>query len=380
MYISIYLNIMNYAKLTHLSEDHELMKFTLSNINVSLANAIRRTILNDIPTVVLGTEIYQDKKCVIEINTGRLHNELVKQRLSCIPVHITSEKEIESFPEKYILVVDVKNDTDVIKIVTTEDFRIKLKDGDKFLSVDEVRSIFPPDIKTRDYIDFVRLRPRIGDSIPGEHIKLTCEFSIATANENGSYNVVSKSTYGNTIDIDKGNEAWDEKQQKLAEENTSKEEMAFYKRNFYILDAQRFYVNDSFDFQIQSIGVFDNKYIIKKACYILRNYFLIMHKNLESDVIPINTSLSTMENAYDITLMDADYTVGKAIEFLLYDKYYNGQEILSFCGFKKVHPHDSDSIIRLSYKEPTEKHILKQHLRDVCAIAAEFYDNIDKMF
>ena len=157
-------------QLKQISEDHDLLQFTLSNINVSLANALRRTILNDIPTVVLGTDIYQDNKCKIQTNTGRLHNELLKQRLSCIPVHISQPKELETFPNEYILVVDVKNDTDTVKIVTTEDFKIKQKDGDKFLSTDEVRSIFPPDTLTRDFIDFVRLRPRIGDSIPFEKL------------------------------------------------------------------------------------------------------------------------------------------------------------------------------------------------------------------
>ena len=366
--------------LTHLSEDHDLMNFTLSHLNVSIANAIRRTILNDIPTVVLGTDIYQDNKCKIEINTGRLHNELVKQRLSCIPVHISNEKEMETFPQEYILVVDEKNDTDVTKIVTSEHFKIKQKDGDRFMSPDEVRSIFPPDTLTRDYIDFVRLRPHIGDSIPGEQIKLTCEFSVSTAKVNGMYNVVSKCSYANTPDMEKVDEAWETRQEKLAEENSTKDEIEFQKRNFYILDAQRYFTKDSFDFQIQTIGVFDNKTLIKHACNILRQYFLTMYRNLESEVIPIRSSLSTMENSFDITLMDADYTVGKVLEYILYDKYFEGQQILSYCGFKKVHPHDNDSVIRLAYKEETEKHILKQHLRDVCTDAAEVFDKIYKMF
>jgi DNA-directed RNA polymerase subunit L len=366
--------------LVKLAEDHDILSFTLSNINVSLANAIRRTILNDIPTVVLGTDIYQDNKCAIQINTGRLHNELVKQRLSSIPVHITSEKEMETFPQEYILSIDIKNDTDTMRIVTTEDFKIKQKDGDKFMSADEVHAIFPADTLTRDYIDFVRLRPRIGDSIPGEHLKLTCEFTVATAKINGMYNVVSKCAYGNTPDLEKADEAWAQRQQKLAEENSTKEEIEFQKRNFYLLDAQRYFTPDSFDYQIQTIGVFDNKAIVQKACRILNDYFLTTHKNLDSDIIPINLSLTTMENAYDIILMDADYTVGKVLEYILYDKFYEGQQILSFCGFKKVHPHDSDSIIRLAYKEPTEKHLVKQHLKDACASAAEIFGKIYKMF
>jgi DNA-directed RNA polymerase subunit L len=367
-------------QLKQISEDHDLLQFTLSHINVSLANAIRRTILNDIPTIVLGTDIYQDEKCKIQTNTGRLHNELVKQRLSCIPVHIHQQKEMETFPAEYILVVDEKNDTDTLKIVTTEHFKIKQKDGDKFLSTDEVRSIFPQDPLTRDYIDFVRLRPRIGDSIPGEQITLTCEFTIATAKINGMYNVVSKCTYGNTIDQEKADDAWEHTQSKLAEENATKDEIEFQKRNFYLLDAQRHFTPDSFDFQIQTIGVFENKQIIKKATQVLTDFFMTMHKNLESDVVPIRPSLSTTEHSYDITLMDADYTVGKALEYALYDKFYEGQQILSFCAFKKVHPHDTDSVIRLAYKEATEKHIVKQHLRDACIAVAEVFQAIEKMF
>lgn len=366
--------------LKNIEEDHELTKFTLANINVSLANAIRRTILNDIPTVVLGTEIYKDNSCKIEKNTGRLHNELVKQRLSCIPVHITSEAEMRTFPEQYVLFIDIINDTDTIRMITTEDFKIRQKDGDKFLSSDEVHSIFPPDPLTHEYIDLVRLRPRIGDNIPGEQLKLTCDFTISTAKVNGTYNVVSKCAYSNTIDMEGAADAWEKVQHRLVEENATKDEIEFQKRNFYLLDAQRYYIPDSFDFQIQTVGVFDNKELIKKATKILSEYFLTMHKNLESDVVPIHLSLSTMEHAYDITLMDADYTVGKVLEYILYDKYYMGEEILSYCGFKKVHPHDSDSMIRLAYKEETEKYIIKQHLRDACIIAAEVFQKVYKMF
>jgi DNA-directed RNA polymerase subunit L len=362
------------------SESQDLYEFTLAGLNVSLANAIRRTILNDIPTVVLGTEIYKDDRCRIEINTGRLHNELVKQRLSCIPVHIVDEKEMTTFPEEYVLIVDVKNDTDTMMIVTTEDFKIKQKSGDKFMSKDEVRSIFPPDPLTRDFIDFVRLRPKIGDTIQGEHIKLTCEFTISTAKTSGTYNVASKCTYGNTIDIQKADDMWSVTQQRLAEEDTPKDEIEFQKRNFYLLDAQRYFVPDSFDFQIQTVGVFDNRLLVKKACNILRAKLLDMHKGLESDIVPIKTSLTTVENSYDVVLLDEDYTLGKVIEYILYEKYYNDQSVLSYCGFKKFHPHDTESTIRIAYKEPTEKHIVKQHLRDVCIMAAEVFEKIFGMF
>ena len=41
--------------LTELNEKDDILKFTISNINVSLANAIRRIILSDIPCIVFET-------------------------------------------------------------------------------------------------------------------------------------------------------------------------------------------------------------------------------------------------------------------------------------------------------------------------------------
>ena len=41
--------------ISNISVEEELFKFTLSGLNVSLANALRRTILNDIPITVIHT-------------------------------------------------------------------------------------------------------------------------------------------------------------------------------------------------------------------------------------------------------------------------------------------------------------------------------------
>ena len=103
-----------------------IFKFTLSGVNVSLANALRRIILNDIHTVVFRTETYEDNNCTISVNTGRLHNEILKQRLSCIPIHSTKPDEL---PGKYILEIDETNNTDYIMFVTTEHFKIRNKES-----------------------------------------------------------------------------------------------------------------------------------------------------------------------------------------------------------------------------------------------------------
>lgn len=363
--------------LSNLSNDGDVFKFTLSQLNVSIANALRRTILSDIPTNVIETETYDDNKCTILVNTGRLHNEIIKHRLSCIPIHM---KELDLLPDKYILEVDVKNETNDMMFVTTEDFRIRNKLNDNYLTKEETKKIFPPDRKTNSYIDFARLRPKIGDTIPGEHLKLTAEFSVSTAHKNNMFNVVSKCAYGNTIDAIKVNEYWEQYQQKLESENMTKSEIEVYHKNYNLLDAQRQFVPDSFDFVIQTLGVYENREILKKACQVLHTKFIEMINSIDADLVPINISETTMDNCYDIVLENEDYTMGKVLEYLLYSKYYEGDKIFSFCGFKKFHPHNSDSIIRIAYKDVSNKNLVRQNLRSACIESSEVFQKIYKMF
>jgi len=360
-----------------ISDEGDSITFTLAGINVSLANAIRRTILSDIDTVVFYTETYDDNKCTIIENTGRLHNEIVKHRLSCIPIHSTN---LETLPDKYIMELDVNNDSETMRIVTSADFRIKNKESGNYLTEAETRKIFPPHPITHSFIDFIRLRPKIGDSIPGEKIRLTCEFSISSAKQNSMFNVVSKCGYGNTPDKVKIEEAWVELEQRLASEGMTKEEIDFQKRNYYLLDAQRQFVPDSFDFVVQTVGVFETRDIVKKACIVLQNKFVDLIQKIDSDMVSIVMSETTVENSYDIILENEDYTMGKVLEYILYEKYYLGEKTASFCGFKKMHPHDTKSIIRLAYQDKTDKHMCRTHLKTACAEAQEVFTKIYKMF
>ena len=158
------------------SKKGDMLSFTLSGVNVSIANAIRRTILSDIPTVVFKTSPYEECKANIITNTSRLNNEILKQRLSCIPIHIPNFEEINL--KNYLLEVNVENTTDTTMYVTTQDFKIRNLLTDSYLSEKDTRNIFPPNDYTGYFIDFVRLRPKLSDELPGEKIHLICEFSL----------------------------------------------------------------------------------------------------------------------------------------------------------------------------------------------------------
>jgi DNA-directed RNA polymerase alpha subunit len=356
----------------------ETTTFTLSGVNVSIANAVRRTLLSDIPTVVFQTTPHEANKCTIYVNTSRLNNEIVKQRLSCIPIHIPNVVDIPL--NKYLLEVNVENTTDTILFVTTEDFKIKNVETNTYLSQTDTRNIFPPNDTTGYFIDFIRLRPKLSDELVGEKIHLTCEFSTSTAKEDGMYNVVSTCSYGFTPDLVKMEQELQKKIQGWKNEGKTKEDIEFESKNWKLLDGLRIVINDSFDFIIQSVGVYTNAELLQKACEILIHRLEETENLLETDEIVIQPSQNTMENAFDIVLENEDYTLGKIIEFLLFHTFFEGTKILSFCGFKKYHPHDTESIVRLAYKEMVDTTTVKGHLKEVLVKAKEIYTKMKREF
>jgi DNA-directed RNA polymerase alpha subunit len=349
----------------HYTDSNDIYRFTLADIHVSLANALRRIILSEIETIIFYTETYQDNKCTVHKNTCRLHNEIIKQRLSCIPIW----SEDRELVDKYIMEVQVKNETDSMIHVTTEHFRIKNKETGNYLKEEAVRSIFPPNPITGDFIDFVRLRPAIGDIIEGEEIHLSCEFSVSMAKVNSMFNVVSKCTYGNTVDKDKVESTLQSLKQKWSQEAMTADEIEFQTKNFMLLDAERQFIANSYDFAVKTVGPISNEKIVKKACQILQNKFVDFSEELKSDQIQILHSETTIDHCYDVTLENEDYTVGKVLEYILYEKYFMEENLMSFCGFKKIHPHNNDSILRIAYKDNLDKAMLREHL-NVAAITA----------
>ena len=356
----------------------DILRFTLSGVNVSIANAVRRTILSDIPILVFKTTPYEENKANISVNTSRLNNEILKQRLSCIPIHF---KDIENFPIKnYQLEVNMENNTDTVLFVTTKDFLIKDITTDKYLSEAKTNEIFPPDDYTGYYIDFVRLRPKLSEQLPGEKIHLTCEFSIGTAKEDGMFNVVSACSYGFTPDLDKIDAELAKKKQFWKDEGKKQEEIEFETKNWKLLDALRITKKDSFDFVLKTIGIYSNNELLDKACAIILEKIKKLEDDIESDGIEIKSSENTLSNSFDVILENDDYTIGKSLEYMLYTKYYEGLKTISFCGYKKMHPHDSESIIRLAYFDPVDANIIKQNMKECIVELVKIYEKIQKEF
>ena len=79
----------------------------------SIINGIRRTLLSNINSVGIPDVI-------IDKNNTSIHNEFIKQRVSLIPLFLDPTE----YKNDYIFILDVSNDGESIKKITTNDFNI----------------------------------------------------------------------------------------------------------------------------------------------------------------------------------------------------------------------------------------------------------------
>lgn len=369
--------------ITEKREENNRLRFHISDINVSLVNGLRRTILADIPVFVFKTTPYEENQADILVNTTRFNNEIIKQRLSCVPIHID---DLTIPYENLEVEIHKKNDGTDIIFVTTEDFKIKDIQTEKYLEQEQVKKIFPPFItpdKTEHYIDFIRLRPKLGEAISGEEIKINAKISIGDAKEHGMYNVVSTCTYSNHFDEETANSAWEDIKREKQQENSNIDstELERLKQNWMLLEGKRYYVKDTFDFMIETVGIYKNNKLIKKACQIIKYQ---LEKIGAGENITITKSDNTMDNSHHIILKNKDYTIGKILEYGLYNKYYEdvaqGNEVISYISFFKKHPHDDDGILKVSFTEEKTTEVINGYLSEVCKDMIETFDYIDSQF
>lgn len=312
--------------------DGPLMTFRLSEVDKSLANALRRTMLGNIPILV-----FKPKDCTIEANTSRFTNEIISSRLSAIPIH---DKNITN---SYTVSLSQKNTGTHSMYVTTESFKV-MSEGKEIPS----SRIFRADPISKHYIDFIRLRENLSNG--GEEIILSAKTSIGTANECGTYNCVGTCAYSFTHDPEAAEQAF---------MGSGKN-----REDFECLESKRYTKPNSFDFILESIGIHTNREVLLFASIIIREQL----KYLETSSMVVEPSITTMENCFDVRItgsynhggmlveMNGDYTIGKLIEYQLYTKFAK----LTYVSFLKVHPHHPFGTLRLAFKDATPDKIREE--------------------
>jgi hypothetical protein len=322
------------------SNKNDVLAFTMADTDKSIVNALRRTIIGSIPAVVMRPE-----NCKISVNTTRFNNEILKQRLACIPVYIHPDKDIET----YTIHLKKSNITSTVMYVTSEDFEVRVN-GKKTEA-----ALFPPNETTKTYIDILRLRPKMELAI--ESIELTATLSVATGNQSGTFNLANCSFTCSVNEVEAENK-WSKTG------NTNKDEYMDWK----LLDAKRCVLPNSYDVKVESIAVYSNEQIVKIACLLLQKELLI-YKDLE---LNIKASESTMPHCVDIVFDNCDYTIGKLLEYNLFSSLFPKK--ITYISFIKIHPHDLSGILRIAFTEDPSQQFIHKVFVDACKECIDYYN------
>ena len=341
-------------------ENNGELFFRISNIHVSFVNALRRTLMTDIPTAVFKTFPHDENDCRIRTNTSQFNNELIKQRLSCIPIHLT---DLTLPVHNYVVKVKHKNEGPALEYVTTEHFKIWNEALEKYVPDEKTRLIFPANKKLKTYIDFLRLRPAYlntsNKTSNGEEIDLECRMSIHTAKTNAMFNVASLITYSNTLvskeEMNRNFEKYEIEAKK--NETYTDQEADTLRQDWFALNAKRHFVSNSFDFRLASLGVYQNSELIILACDIISSK---LAKMLNGDSAAPTYSLEVNDvfarNCFDLVLFNEDYTIGKILEHIIFNTFVQDDDTISYVSFIKEHPHDVNSKVRFVYKDDGMEH------------------------
>tara|TARA_B100001287_G_C22680556_1_gene530108 strand:- start:1675 stop:2961 length:1287 start_codon:yes stop_codon:yes gene_type:complete len=373
--------------------------FTLSGtetygLDKSFVNAIRRTLLTDIPSVAFRTDENKEKDITINTNTGSLHNELLLQRIGLLPLYINPD----NYTKNYLFKLSVKHDTTKpFKFVTAEDFQIypllpevlkKIRnfkeserddlekllttnvyqnyDYNKPLSDKEKEKIFRPFYfeknKSKNYCLITELKNTNTDEYV-EELDLYGIPSLSTAEENSRHQAVSCATYSYVKDDKLISKLWSDMVKK--NDYTKEEEEKEYKK-FILENSERYYHRDfnnepyKYNFHIKSchykteIELFINaiNIIIEKLDNLKENFISLL-KDKDSNIRVEKKN----EILYHLYINNEGHTIGNLLQSHIVRRSIDKDSILSFCGYKKIHP--LENIIKLIVSINPEHKIMK---------------------
>lgn len=401
-----------YPYSTKWDKRNDVVTFDLDDSNYTLMNTIRRTIISGVRTVGFRSEPYE--KCDIKIfqNDTPLHNQIMTHRIAMIPINIPNFNKINI--DDFEFIIDVDNNTNFTKDITSKDFKVRIISDDKFLSEQETNKIFPPDPISGDYVLITRLKPKyyafsnvkdthLSSSLRNEltnnnsenmRFYMKAKASISSGFENGHYNPTTCAAYQNRVDpdrVEKEKADFIESQKEFhIANNLTVPSIDSLERKFMTSQYKRcFYTNEEgepyrFTWKIESIGVIPPLITFHRSLDILKDKLDIFRTNMiQGNTNEINISPSSeLENAFDVLILNENETLGNLLQTYitkLYGDYSDVNRKVNYIGCNRPHPSEESILIVI---QPTEKmdweRIIDTIIMPTCAYVSKEFDGLMK--
>ena len=334
------------------SPDKLELRFELRNIDTSIVNGLRRTLLADIPIAAIKFNPSEPSNDNVRFlaNTCCLNNEFLGQRLSLVPLCF-DEKELDAFDyENYKFVIREKNKRDEPMDITTNNIKIVNQAGVMYLKEFHDK-IFPPDAITGDHILITKLKPNHYDPMSGDELHIEAYAAMGTAKEWAGFSAVSLATFENIVDEELAAKKLKEKLSKLKEKHGSidEEEVA---HDFAHLDRYRYFRTNEhgdaneFLFTIESTCGIPCHRLVRKALMIMGSKIQqISTGNISMDVDKASN------NVFTATIRGANHTQGSMLQSHIYNNCVRQNSTATFVGYNMPHPLEETIILRFALKD-----------------------------
>lgn len=370
--------------ITNLKQDDDLFTFDLENARPSMANALRRIILSEVPTVGFQTENYEQSTLRVIKNTSSLHNEFLLHRMSLIPIHIQDPSSFN--PDHFEFELNVKNDSVQAKNITTKDIVVtNLVEGKK----EPTEKFFPKNSITGDHILITRLKPNlVGGESETIHIKGTA--IKGTGSDNALFSPVCCAIFTNKKDPMKAQAAFETKLEEIQKEKVepiTEQEKKDLLKKFTINESERYYYTDEndepnqFSFRVESIGVLSPHHIVMKALDILVSKIDTFMFELDranesenSEMIQLKETDTQLIDGYDIHIKDENHTLGYLVQDSMASMVSN--DVVLFSGYMNPHPLQKVIVIRLQFAEGTTKSQIVEEIKQTMKLVNSYLRNI----
>lgn len=357
-----------FSNLRYLGHGKNEIRFRAADVDVAIVNALRRAILAYVPTACF-VDHDQGTNGTIEIreNNTVLHNEMLAQRISMIPVCLTENEllDVVEGSATYEFALTVKNETRDTLYVTSADIT-GTRNGKSLTAADRLR-LFPAEPFTKDYVPIVPLRPSVPAASTShqpelQEVDIRMRLRVGTGLQHARWQPVSKCAFGNVVDDAKASAALQALLAQLREGgNITEREVERAAHDFNALDRQRYFITN----QHNEPGAFD--FVLRSECglrptYIVFKAFAVLQQRVSDLATRVKTAEVLCEDAvlspatvsgvcvcpvkdsphtFRFIVMGEDHTVGYLVQSLTYNAHVRSETTdlpLDYIGYHETHP------------------------------------------
>ena len=358
------------------SEDERTYRFTLSPIQVSYANTLRRLILTGVETIAFRSDMTitgSTTDVEVKQNDTPMTNEMLADRIGLLPLCIPDPLQWRE--DRYLFVLNATGNKDNMTHVTASDFVVKefisTEDSKEEYEKQEKKEVivqsapfFPPNPLTGQTCLIATL-PRVVGSAP-QGIHIIAKATKGTGREHARFSPVSQCSYEYTLDTNPVRQEtmftqWLASAKKIGALEEDSERYKELKREFNTMQIKRcFQINEkgepySFDFTIETVGCLTVPYIVKRACEVGEN-MCSRYVNLQQGDVPPEITISSSDSriiGYDFLVRGHDHTLGNLLQTWLVEHHIEGtaEPKITYAGYCVPHPLRDEMVLRIGVED-----------------------------